>query len=65
VRVRYEVRCKGRLLKVFPQWEVSTMGDLARREHHFVDGMEWWVVDEQRVEPDVARAMLFEYGEEA
>jgi len=36
VRVRYETRCGGRLLKVFEQ-----------------------------VEPDVARAMLTEYGEEA
>jgi len=30
-----------------------------------VDGQWWWVVDEQRVEPDVAHAMLAEYGEQA
>ena len=64
MRVRYETRCGGRLLKVFEQVCIPLMGQRPDDYDH-TDGVHWWVVDEQRVEPDVARAMLTEYGEEA
>ena len=63
-RVRYETRCGGRLLKVFSQIDLPEPGKRSDDWQH-VDGDHWWVVDEQQIEPDVARAMLAEYGEQA
>lgn len=79
-RVRHETFCGGRLLKVFPQVEVpdfeggplptaeaaAEYGRQYRATHDVpvVDGQPFWVVDEQQVSPDVARAMLAEYGEQ-
>ena len=64
MRVRYEIRCGGRLLKVFDQIEITTMGERARGEESWVDGNHWWKVDEQEVATDVARAMLDKAGEQ-
>ena len=80
MRVRYETRCGGRLLKVFQQVEVPDFRDApyphaqAAEEATViyrwsstvpvVDGTHWWVVDDHRVADDVARAMLAEYGEQ-
>jgi hypothetical protein len=79
-RVRYETHCGGRLLKVFQQVEVpdsagppyptaeaaaeATARYRAENDVPVVDGMHWWMVDLERVSPDVARAMLAEYGEQ-
>ena len=79
MRVRYETRCKGRLLKVTEQVEVPNFHDApyphaeaaaeasaryrAENDVPVVDGQFWWMVDQQRVAADVARAMLAEYGE--
>jgi hypothetical protein len=79
-RVRYETRCGGRLLKVIDQVEVPDFDGLpyltaewaadgaaryrAENDVPVVDGAFWWEADGQRVEPDVARAMLAEYGEQ-
>jgi hypothetical protein len=56
MRVRYETLCGGRLLKVTEQVDVSGGGAL-KDGTEFVDGQYWWVVDDQRVADDVARAM--------
>jgi hypothetical protein len=66
MRVRYETFCSGRLLKVFEQVNVTTLGDLADAEAdgapadgvRFVDGAHFWKIVEQRVADDVAQAML-------
>jgi hypothetical protein len=54
-RVRYEVYCGGRLLKVFEQVDVSSPESDGRE---FVDGQFRWMVDEQFVADDVAGALL-------
>jgi len=64
-RVRYEVYCKGRLLKVFEQVNVSTLGDIAHGEPQYVDGYHFWKIDEDEVAADVAQALLARYGEES
>jgi hypothetical protein len=65
MRVRYEIYCQGRLLKVFEQIDVSTMGDIAKGKPAYVDGSHYWKIDEQTVAPDIAQAMLAKYGEES
>jgi hypothetical protein len=57
VRVRYEVFCGGRLLKVTEQLDVTPDPHAEADGTSFTDGQHWWVADEQRVAVDVARAM--------
>ena len=80
VAQRRETYCGGRLVKVIEQVEVPDFegdpyptAEVAKRfaEHYramrdvpVVDGPYHWEADGQRVEPDVARAMLAEYGEQ-
>jgi len=65
MRVRYETYCHGRLLKVFEQLDISTMGDVADGERKYVDGLHYWKIDEQEVAADIAQAMLARYSEES
>jgi hypothetical protein len=64
MRVRYEIYCQGRLLKVFEQVNVSTIGDIAKGKPTYVEGSHYWKIDEQVVAADIAQAMLARYGEE-
>lgn len=61
MRCRYEVFCDGRLLKVFDQIDVTTLGDLAKKRRSYVDGTHYWKIDEQEVADDVAAAMIARY----
>ena len=64
MRVRYETYCGGRLLKVYEQLDVTSMGGNATADGtEFVDGQHFWKVDEQRVADDVAQAMLAKWEE--
>jgi hypothetical protein len=72
VRVRYEIYCGGRLLRLIEQLDVTTWGDLADDDDvagapadgiRFVDGPHYWKIDEQRVAEDVAQAMLAKHGD--
>ena len=64
MRVRYEVFCGGRLLKVFEQINVSDPGHAEADGVEFVDGQHFWKVDEQQVADDVAQAMLAKWERE-
>lgn len=63
MRVRYETYCGGRLLKVTEQLDVTSLGDHAAAGSapadglRFADGSHYWMIDEQRVAEDVARAV--------
>lgn len=59
MRVSYSVFCGGRVLRVTEQLNVSIM---ATAEAVFVGGRHWWIIDEQRVEEDVAQAMIAAYA---
>jgi len=61
MRVRYEVYCDGRLLKVYEQLDVSTVHQAARDQREYIDGQHYWKIDEQTVADDVAQAMLARY----
>ena len=57
-RVRYEVYCGGRLLKVIGQVDVTPAGHAEADGAEFIDGQHRWMVDMQWVSADVAGAML-------
>jgi hypothetical protein len=57
MRVRYEVFCGGRLLKVTEQLDVTSGLPAEADGTSFADGKHWWVADEQRIAVDVALAM--------
>jgi hypothetical protein len=59
------VYCTGRLLKVFEQISVSTIGDVARGEPKYIDGQHFWKIDEDEIAADVAQALLATYGEQS
>ena len=58
MRVRYEVYCSGRLLKVIQQIDVTEIGHPEADGTEFIDGQYFWKIDEQRVADDVAHAMV-------
>lgn len=61
MRVRYEVFCGGRLLKVHEQVDVTTGMHGVADGTEFVDGTWFWKIDEQRVADDVAQAILAQW----
>lgn len=63
MRVRYETRCGGRLLKVTEQIDVTAGPCREADGTQFVDGSHWWMIDEQRVADDIAQAMLRAAGD--
>ena len=58
MKVRYEVLCGGRLLKVIEQVDVTSLGHAEADGTEFVDGQYWWMADDQRIQVDVAQAMM-------
>jgi hypothetical protein len=58
MRVRYEVFCDGRLLRVTEQVDVSIGMNREADGTQFIAGQHFWKIDEQRVADDVAQAML-------